>query len=136
MRDPVLREGSFKQVEEKIKNGYTEIINDLTAHPEGPVCYMACHVALHDDKPGKFRVCQDAAGKVNGHCLNGYLLSGPDTLNSLFGIILRFRRHKIVLSADIKDFFYQVKPANRECERWANKILHTYCYIHTVTYLL
>ena len=108
MKDPVLREGSFKQVEENLKNGYTEIINDLSSHPEGPVCYMACHVALHDDKPGKFRVCQDAAGKVNGHCLNGYLLSGPDTLNSLFGIILRFRRHKIVLSADIKDFFYRV----------------------------
>ena len=108
MKDPVLREGSFKQVEENLKNGYTEIINDLTAHPEGPVCYMACHVALHDDKPGKFRVCQDAAGKVNGHCLNGYLLSGPDTLNSLFGIVLRFRRHKYVLSADIKDFFYRV----------------------------
>ena len=107
-KDPILKEGSFAQVEENLANGYSKIITDLSSGPDSPVCYLACHVALHPDKPGKFRVCQDAAGKVDGKCLNDFLLKGPDVMNSLFGIILRFRQHKVVLSADIKDFFYRI----------------------------
>ena len=41
-------------------------------------------------------------------------------LNNLLGILLRFRRKKIVLSADIKDFFYQVQlnPIDRPATRF------------------
>ena len=107
-KNPALRAGAFEQVRANIANGYTKVITDLTAHPESPVCYLASHIALHDDKPGKFRVCQDAAGKIDGVSLNSCLLTGPDNLNSLVGIILRFRRRRVVLSADIKDFFYRI----------------------------
>ena len=47
-------------------------------------------------------------------------------LNNMLGILLRFRRKKIVLSADIKDFFYriQLNPIDRPATRflwWANE---------------
>ena len=107
-KNPILLEGAFKQIEDNLDNGYAKVITDLSAPAESPVCYLACHIALHDEKPGKFRVCQDAAGKVDGICLNKFLLTGPDVMKSLFGIILRFRRRRVVLSADIKDFFYRI----------------------------
>ena len=56
---------------------------DLDALEASPVCYLPNHIVVRPDKPGKFRICQDAAACVNGHCLNKYLLSGPDVLNNL-----------------------------------------------------
>ena len=66
-------------------------------------------MVTHAEKPGKYRVTQDAAAKVHGHSLNHYLLNGPDLLNKLVGIMLRFRRYQVVLTADIRDFFFQVE---------------------------
>ena len=60
------------------------------------------------DKPGKVRVCQDAKAKVKGVSLNDNLLTGPDLANSLLGILFRFRRHKVVVSADIEGFFHNI----------------------------
>ena len=80
---------------------------------------MALHVVVKPDKPGKFRVTQDAAARVGGVSFNQHVLNGPDQLNNLIGILCRFRRKKVVLSADIKDFFYRVeldekdRPATR-----------------------
>ena len=57
--------------------------------------------------------------------LNDKLLSGPDLLQSLFGIIFRFREHQIALSADIEAMFLQigVPSADSRCLRflWRDK---------------
>ena len=49
-----------------------------------------------------------AAAKYQGVALNDKLLPGPDLLQSLIGIIFRFREHQIALSADIEAMFLQV----------------------------
>ena len=69
-------EGTFKQVRELVNSGYVEILEDHSAPPESPVAYLALHVVTKPDKPGKFRVTQDAAAKVGGISLNDYLLNG------------------------------------------------------------
>ena len=66
------------------------------------------------NKPGKFRICQDAASKVKGVHLNGQLCGGPDLLNSLVGVLMRFRRHKVAVSADIKNFFHMIHVADED----------------------
>ena len=53
------------------------------------------------------RVC-NAAAKYQGVALNYKLLPRPDLLQSLIGIIFRFREHQIALSADIEAMFLQV----------------------------
>ena len=50
----------------------------------------------------------NAAAKYQGVALNHKLLPGPDLLQSLTGIIFRFREHQIALSADIEAMFLQV----------------------------
>ena len=111
-KNPVLKEGAFKQINDTLSLGHAKILTDLDAPEASPVCYLPNHIVVRPDKPGKFRICQDAAARVNGHCLNKYLLSGPDVLNNLVGILFRFRRKKVVLSADIKNFFIKLKLMN------------------------
>ena len=119
LNNPVLKEGTFKQVQQLVDSGYARVIPNYDAPPGSPVCCMALHVVVKPDKPGKFRVTQDAAAKVKGVSFNQHVLNGPDQLNNLIGILCRFRRKKVVLSADIKDFFYRVeldekdRPATR-----------------------
>ena len=94
----------FKQVQDLIDKGYAREIPDHSAPPGSPVVYLPLLVVTRDDKPGKFRVCQDAAAKVKGVSLNKHLLNGPNVLNDLIGVLLRFRRKKVVLSADISSW--------------------------------
>ena len=48
------------------------------------------------------------AAKYQDVAVNDKLLSGPDLLQSLVGIIFRFREHQIALSADIESMFLQI----------------------------
>ena len=77
--------------------------------PEGKPCfYLPIHVVWRADKPNKYRICLDAASKVKGVYLNGELLSGPDLLNSLSGVLWRWRRNRFPVKADVKGFFHQI----------------------------
>ena len=40
--------------------------------------------------------------------MNSHLVSGPDLLNNLVGIFMRFREEKVALSGDIEAMFNQV----------------------------
>ena len=125
-RNPWLKEGSFKQMDEKLSKGYVRKIESTDAPNGSPECYLPVHVALHPEKPLKFRLCLDAAAKTGPHFLNKWLLNGPDFLNKLIGILTRFRQKKYTLTGDIKDFFYQIEvdPADRPALRflwWADQ---------------
>ena len=52
--------------------------------------------------------------------MNDLLLPGPDLLNSLVGILLRFRLHDIALGCDIEKMFYQFRvcPSDRDFLRF------------------
>lgn len=51
----------------------------------------------------------DAAAKHDGVSLNDKLHTGPDLLNSLVGVLLRFREQRVGLAADIEAMFHQVQ---------------------------
>ena len=58
----------------------------------------------------------NAASKFRGIYLNDNLLTGPDLLQNLIGIIFRFREQKIAITADIEAMFLQVKVPPEECK--------------------
>ena len=70
--------------------------------------YLPHHPVINPHKLEKVRRVCNAAAKYQGVALNDKLLSGPDLLQSLIGIIFRFREHEIALSADIEAMFLQV----------------------------
>ena len=67
-------------------------------------------------KPEKRRVVFDAAAMFNGVSLNKELLVGPDLLNSVFGVLQRFRMGFIAIVADIEAMFHQVKVPERDSD--------------------
>jgi hypothetical protein len=55
------------------------------------------------------RIVFDGAAKFHGTALNEHLMQGHDLTNSLTGVLMRFRREPVALTADIKAMFHQVK---------------------------
>ena len=89
------------------------------------VWYIPHFGVYHPKKPDKIRVVFDGSAKVGGMCLNDCLLQGPDQMNSLVGILMRFRRELVGVTCDIGRMFHQfrVSPEFRDCLRflWFDK---------------
>ncbi|XP_028397204.1 uncharacterized protein LOC114521013 [Dendronephthya gigantea] len=77
---------------------------------QGPVHYIAHHSVLKpESKSTPLRIIFNSSSVYQGRCLNHYWLKGPDLLNNLFGVILRFRENRVALSADISKMYHRVR---------------------------
>lgn len=74
---------------------------------QGERWYIPHHRIYHPQKPGKLRIVFDCSAKYCGTSLNEHLLPGPDMINNLTGILIRFRQHPIALLCDIEKMFHQ-----------------------------
>src|SRR5699024_1834473 len=93
---------------------------EATSLPENKVWYLP-HFAVVNPNKKKMRIVFDASAKSNGHCLNDYLLTGPDLYNSLIRILINFRIKNVAFVADIKEMFLQVRV--RKEDRRAQRFL-------------
>ncbi|XP_070196539.1 uncharacterized protein [Littorina saxatilis] len=94
-----------------------------------PTWYIPHHGVYNLNKPGKIRVVFDFAAKCNDVSLNDFLLCGPDQLNSLLGVLCRFRWYPVAFSCDVERMFHQfhVLPQHRDYLRflwWPNNDLN------------
>ena len=71
--------------------------------------FLPHHPVRNPNKPGKVRIFMDAAARHDGVSLNDKLRIGPVLLNSLVGVLLRFREQRVGLAADIEAMFPQVQ---------------------------
>ncbi|XP_042883833.1 uncharacterized protein LOC122260556 [Penaeus japonicus] len=77
---------------------------------EGPVHYIAHHAVLKPDSVSTpVRIVFDSSTQYMGHRLNDYWAKGPNILNSLIGILLRFRENYIGIAGDISKMYHSVK---------------------------
>lgn len=106
-RDPKLKEKYTEQMEALITKKYAEPAPKEKT--PGKTWYLPHFAVINPMKPDKLRVVHDAAAKTKGVALNDALLKGPDLLQSLPGVMMRFRQHKIAVTADIGEMFMQVK---------------------------
>ncbi|XP_048483865.1 uncharacterized protein LOC125489998 [Plutella xylostella] len=104
-RDADLKEKYEKQMESLITKGYAEVAPPTTSNK---VWYLP-HFAVVNPNKGKIRIVLDAAATYKGVSLNDHLLTGPDLLQSLPGVLMRFRQHAVAVTADIAEMFMQVK---------------------------
>ena len=107
-RDPNLAEAYKETIHNDLEKGYVKRIVLNEGATEEKQWYLPHHPVLNPNKPGKVRRVCDAACRYQGSSLNDHLITGPDLLNSLTGIFMRFREENIALSADIESMFSQV----------------------------
>ena len=76
---------------------------------KGPVHYLPHH-EIH--KPSSLstplRIVFNPSSSFAGHILNDYYAKGPDVLNSMLGVLLRFRLGKIGIIGDIKKMYNSI----------------------------
>ena len=94
-KDEDLREKYTSIIKEVLNKGYVIEVPD--AHKVGSRSdkewYLPHHPVLNPNKPGKVRRVLNGAAKFHGASLNKSLLTGPDLLQNIFYVLLRFRQH-------------------------------------------
>ena len=108
-KNPELAEKYQNVINDYVTKGYAQKMTQEEAKvTTSKTWYLPHHAVLNPNKPGEVRVVFDAASKFDGVSLNDKLLTGPDLLNNLVGILMRFRTGKIGVMADIEQMFHQV----------------------------
>ncbi|KAK0136962.1 hypothetical protein N1851_026828 [Merluccius polli] len=103
-----------EQYKEQYKAFMEDMIKKRDAEPASPVTgeqttwYIPHHGVFHPKKPEKLRVVFDCSAKFRGVSLNDTLLTGPDLINSLLGVLCRFRKEAVAIICDIEKMFHQL----------------------------
>ena len=94
-----------------IGKGYAEKVEEVKAEVDklSRDWYLPHFPVFNPRKPDKLRIVFDCAARFFGTSLNDALSQGPDLLNSLVGVLTRFRMEPVALAADIEQMFHQVK---------------------------
>ena len=78
--------------------------------------YLPTHPVTNPNKPEKIRVVNDAAAEYKGSSLNKALCTGPDLLNLLVGVLMRFRNGEVAIAADIEAMFHQIRVPTEDSD--------------------
>ena len=122
--NPVLKQNIDEQVEDFITRG---VLEEITLEEEesykGPVHYITFHVV---ENPGSastpYRLVINSSLKFKGLSLNDILMKGPNALQNLFGVQLRFRTHLYALCCDLSKMYHSVHTT--EVEKHLRRIIH------------
>ena len=90
---------------EIIEKGYARV-SDRTP-VDGKLWYLPHHGVYHPAKPSKICVVFDCSAEYAGRSINHKLLVGPDLINQIIGILIRFRQGKVAFVADIEKIFFK-----------------------------
>ena len=102
--------------------GIVEEVSVEDMKGNGPVFYMPHKPVVRDTAVStKGRPVFDASAKgYNGVSLNDCMEVGPCLLSNLTEILLRFRRWKVAITADVEKDFLQIslRPGDRDVHRF------------------
>ena len=84
------------------------------------VWYLPHFDVYHPKRPDQIRVVFYCSAVFQDQSLNRYLLQGPDMMNDLLGVLLRFRKEETAIICDIAQMFhsFHVNPENRDFLRF------------------
>ncbi|XP_047985751.1 uncharacterized protein LOC125225979 [Leguminivora glycinivorella] len=105
-RDPDFANEYQAQIHKLLEKGYAERIMEP---PQSDRMWFLPHFSVYNLNKGKYRAVFDCAAKSQGCALNDFILAGPDLLQSLLGILLRFREWEFAVTADIQEMFLQIQ---------------------------
>ena len=106
-KDKTLKDMYQKTLDADLEKKYVKSLTFSDTTPDRVYC-LPHHPVTNANKPGKVRRVSNAASTFKGNSLNSNLLTGPDSLNNLVGLLLRFREKPVAITADIEAMFMQV----------------------------
>ena len=115
-KDPGLIKKYNEQLREQVNLGFIEKVRNLNLH-EGILHYIPHFpVFKTDSATTKMRIVYDASARVSSESLslNDCLHTGPNLMQDLTGILLKFRTHRIAFTADIEKAFLQIELNNQD----------------------
>ncbi|KAL5020965.1 hypothetical protein ScPMuIL_000120, partial [Solemya velum] len=117
-KDAAKKEHLFTFMETLLDSGHAEKTPQLKQEDER--WYLPLFGVYHPKKKDRIRGVFDSSAQYNGISLNDVLLSGPDLTNSLVGVLMRFRKECVGITADIQQMFYcfLVTPEHRDYLRF------------------
>ena len=124
--DPQLSKSYYNIIEQWICEGKVEIIPEGEITIKGQPTYYLPHrpVLRPQASSSQVRPVFDASSKTyTGYSLNDLCHTGPSLLPDLFGVLLRFRRWKWVISGDVRQAFLNIfiKDVDRDVHRFLIK---------------
>ena len=110
MRNPINAKIYQTQIEEMIKRKVCKKLEEPEIENyKGPLFFLTHHeVRKGDSKSTPCRIVFNSSAKFQGHSLNDYLAKGPDMLNNLLGVLLRFREERYVIFGDISKMYHSI----------------------------
>ena len=113
----------FKEIEEDELNAY-----------QGPISYISHHEVFKEDSASTpIRIVVNSSLKFKGISLNDILMKGPNSLNDLFAVQLRFRTYPCALVGDIEKMYHSISTTEIERHLKLEESPKTYG-IETVTF--
>ena len=115
-KDPGIIKKNNEQLLEQVNLGFIEKVRNLNLH-EGILHYIPHFpVFKTDSSTTKMRIVYDASARVSSEALslNDCLHTGPNLMQYLTGILLKFRTHRIAFTADIEKAFLQIELNNQD----------------------
>ena len=113
-RDPNLKSLYQQSIDTDVETGFVKILDESQVNGTfGKEWYLPHHPVLNPKKHGKVRRVCNAALKYKV-CPIEKLLAGPDLLQGLIRLILRFFEGPIALTADIESMFLQVQVPEQD----------------------
>ena len=117
--NPRLADDYTKTVEGYISDGHAMLVEGDELN-EVHQWYLPHHAVFKRSNPEKCRVVFDCAAQFKGISLNDAIHQGPNFLNNLAGVLIRFRKEAVAVVGDIKLMFHQcfVLPKDRRFLRF------------------
>ena len=109
-KQPAHAKGYDEQIQEMEKMQFArKLTKDEIEEWKGPVHYVARHAVVRPEKKSTpVRIVFNSSASYNGHSLNEYWYKGPDLLNNLFGVVLRFREKEVAVVGDISKMYHGI----------------------------
>ena len=108
---PGLWEEFDKNIQDWLEKKYARLL-DINEKAQG--YFIPTFMVVREDKSTtKYRLIVNGKFEFDKRCINHYLLSGPNVMNRLQDVLIRFRYHKYVVTCDVSNMFLRIKvPAS------------------------
>ena len=114
-QDPEILQEYNSIIQKQLHDRIVQKVENTEPMGSGRVHYLLHHAVVRQDKETtKLRIVHDASAKSDGPSLNECLYTCPKFDQQILDILLRFRTHRVALTADIEKAFLMVSVAKRD----------------------